>query len=294
MMLQVKLEDRAIYLDGFFGDSDEGGIDGPMMRAALDRLGSGDVFAWVNSPGGSVVHGEAVVEALRSHPGHVTTIASGLVASQAVSVYLAGDDRVTVGQVLFMIHGASTVVAGPRVELESALEALKRWDAQSIEYYVERTGLDRATVEAWHNDGRDHWFDAVEAQELGIVHDVRHYEAPPQATTATEERFAKMRRNSAVSDCRERIEAAKRILVESARAKRGPRPAAKAAIIEPRSAPIQRAELSESDLRFDRWRRLQGHLDVEFAQALARNRKLSAITGIELPRPQRIDARRLV
>lgn len=287
-MIQADISERTIFLDGFFGPAEDGGIDGPTFREVLDRLGPGDVFIVLNSPGGSVVHGEPVVQAIRNHPGHVTTIGNGLVGSQAVGVFLAGDDRVSIGQTLFMIHGASVVVAGPRRDLEDALDVLERWDAQSIEYYIERTGLDRATVEGWHNDGRDHWFNPTEALELGIVTDVRGFEPAPKPATEGQRALAAVNRNAEIRGHKARIDEARDVMTKAAQAKQQPRPAEQAATVYPESAPIAAAAMTEQEARFDRWRRLQNLLDIQFKHSLERRQRTFTLTGVLMPKPERL------
>jgi len=293
-VIQVDLENRVVHLDGFFGDSADGGIDGPLVREALGKLGPGDVSIWLNSPGGIVSHSAGVIAALEQHPGRITTVGTGIVASAALSVFLAGSERVAVGQTLYMSHGSWTSAVGHAVDLAESLDVLQKWDAQSVDYMAARLPhLDRATIEGWH-DGRDHWFDPWEAADLGIVTMVVDAERPEPAKSITEDRQQAIAAKSAQRAARDQVQAVRRTLETSLAARFEPRPAAEAAKRQPESRPAQRAAQTESDRRFERWRRLQDVLDRQFAAALSRNAKIKATCGIELKQPERLNAMKLL
>lgn len=70
------------------------------------------VNIFVCSPGGSVFAGMEIANAIRASKAQVNTIISGLAASIAAVIWLAGKERYTLPYSLLMIHGSSHLDGG--------------------------------------------------------------------------------------------------------------------------------------------------------------------------------------
>ena len=134
------------------------------VREALAEV-EGDVVVWINSPGGSVYEAGDIYTMLEKRAASgakVTTIASGVAASAAAMVFLAGTDRLIGGMTELMFHEASQgiVMFGKADEIaaeaEKTVGSLRKTNGQLVDRIVDRTGksTDEAArllrVESWY------------------------------------------------------------------------------------------------------------------------------------------------
>lgn len=126
------------------------------------------------SPGGSVIHGFALYDLLRSlsEAGHeVTTEVRGYCGSMASVIFLAGDVRRIGAQSFTHQHELSTITWGKMSELADEFDFAKRLEEKVASIYAARTKLtrkrffDKIRKTEW-------WADADEALSLGIATEV--------------------------------------------------------------------------------------------------------------------------
>lgn len=127
----------------------------------------------VDSPGGLVADAERIHWALRRHGGHVVTTAGRKVASAAVHVFLAGDERLAKPYSRFLIHGAAMEGTPDRGRWTaeahaSALAHLRITNARLVEAFIARTGGRRSFFET--AIAGEKWFGPDVAEEQGLVH----------------------------------------------------------------------------------------------------------------------------
>lgn len=151
----------------------------------------GDVLVKVNSYGGDIYEGIAIMHALRSHPGEVTVRVEGVAASAASVIAVGGADvlQLATGSEL-MIHMPWVETPGDAEELRKTADDLDRTAQSLAEIYAEKAG---GTPEQWLEMMRaETWFSAQEAVDAGLadaVVDSRAGKAPVLAG-ATRKRFA--------------------------------------------------------------------------------------------------------
>ena len=122
------------------------GVVGEDVRAAdvLKQIQAekGDTIEVViMSPGGSVLEGLAIYDALRASDKKIKTSALGMAASIASIIFMAGDDREVSDNAEIMVHNASVVTGGNKHTLKDAIETLDGMDNKLIDIYTARTGL---------------------------------------------------------------------------------------------------------------------------------------------------------
>lgn len=151
----------------FFGE----GFTAKRMSAALRSIGAeNDVTVSINSPGGDFFEGATIYNLLAEHKGHVTVNVSGLAASAASIIAMAGD-TIKISQVGFlMIHNAWGMVVGNRHEMKKAAEVFDIFDASMVDLYAARTGQDKKQV-AKLMDGET-WLNAQDAIDKGFASEV--------------------------------------------------------------------------------------------------------------------------
>jgi ATP-dependent Clp endopeptidase proteolytic subunit ClpP len=101
----------------------------------------------INSIGGSVDVGFDIYNYLKSLNVPITTIGSGVVASIATVIFMAGNERKLRKNTEFMIHLPSGSVSGTSSDIEAYSEMIKKYDKKLIDFYVESTGLQREAIE---------------------------------------------------------------------------------------------------------------------------------------------------
>ncbi|MGP9720957.1 head maturation protease, ClpP-related [Corynebacterium sp. AOP40-4SA-5] len=145
----------------------------------IHDLDGADLTLRVNSPGGDVYEGLAIMNALRSHKGTVTAVVEGLAASAASFIAVGGADRVVMRPTAeVMIHEAMSFVGGNAEDMTKAIADLDRISANLAGIYADKAGGDAGE---WRERMKaETWFSAEEAVEAGladVVEDGRTVEA---------------------------------------------------------------------------------------------------------------------
>lgn len=153
-------------------------VTGRSVRDTIDRLlaleaddPEAGITIIVNSPGGSVNDGYALVDMIRFIQCPVTIIGSGVVASMGISILLSvpADCRLSLPNTRYMLHQPRFMgtVRGVVSDLEiTALEMVKMKD-KSNEEVANATGQSIEKVDK--DTRRDLWLTAPEALEYGLV-----------------------------------------------------------------------------------------------------------------------------
>lgn len=110
----------------------------------LNALGDvNSLHVYINSPGGSVFEGQAIVSELRLRQKEqglkITAHIVGLAASMATLIAITADKVKMPKNALFMIHLASTVMSGNAEDLEEESALLTKIDNIAAELYAEKS-----------------------------------------------------------------------------------------------------------------------------------------------------------
>ena len=132
-----------------------------------------DIKLYINSPGGSVYDGLAIIDTMNYIGPDVQTIGIGLQASMGAMLLACGakGKRFVLPNARVMIHQPSygsgqAKVTDQEIELKEGLYLKKRL----IEILAEKTGKDAKQIE--RDMDRDNWMGAEEAVKYGIVDEV--------------------------------------------------------------------------------------------------------------------------
>ena len=133
----------------------------------LDALDVDELEVHINSPGGAVWDGLAIMNALKQHRARVTIIVDGLAASAASIIAMAGDEVVMAEGSQMMIHRASAGAWGNGEFLRDTAAILDKIDGNMASIYARRAGGSRA---AWLDImTAETWYDAAEAVDAGLA-----------------------------------------------------------------------------------------------------------------------------
>lgn len=160
-----------ILLYGIIGD-DWDGLDAntivPLISGSSD-----DLNVRINSPGGYVMEGLAILNALnraQSYGRKVTTHIDGLAASMGSVIAMAGSTRIMADNAMMMIHNPWDIAMGDAAELRRAADKLDMIRDQLVKVYGQKTGIDAADLIAMLDV--ETWFTADQALEQNFVTEV--------------------------------------------------------------------------------------------------------------------------
>lgn len=143
------------------------GVSAKDFARQLKAADGGDIHLKINSPGGDVWDGIAMHNDLAAHRGRVTVEVTGLAASAASIVAMAGDDLAIASNAFLMIHNAWTIAIGEKADFQKTVELLTQVDAALADTYVARSGLERDEVVAMMD--AETWLQGQEAVEQGLA-----------------------------------------------------------------------------------------------------------------------------
>ncbi|WP_313366618.1 head maturation protease, ClpP-related [Microbacterium sp.] len=147
----------------------EWGVSAKEFAAAVDALPAGttEILLLINSPGGEVWDGLAILNTLRKHPARVVAVVEGIAASAASFIAAGCDEMVMARNSEVYIHNAWGWASGDAEDMRAAAADLDRLDLNLASIYAEKSGK---TVEYWLAEmPRDRFMTAEEAVESGLA-----------------------------------------------------------------------------------------------------------------------------
>lgn len=131
-----------------------------------------DIKLYINSPGGSVYDGLAIIDTMNYIKPDVQTIGIGLQASMGAMLLSCGakGKRFVLPNARVMIHQPSSGTEGKITDQEIALKEGIYLKKRLAEIFAKNTGKDLKQVEK--DMDRDNWMSAEEALAYGIVDEV--------------------------------------------------------------------------------------------------------------------------
>jgi ATP-dependent protease ClpP protease subunit len=163
------------------------GMSAAEMADAVDELPSKvtDIRLLINSPGGDVFDGMAIMNVLSAHPARVTAVVQGLAASAASFIAVGVDELVMNPGSMLMIHDASTGVYGWASDMREVADLLDKISDNIASMYARKAGGENTD---WRDLMRaETWYTADEAVTAGLADRVQatsEADAPADADPA--------------------------------------------------------------------------------------------------------------
>ncbi|HNF06816.1 MAG TPA: Clp protease ClpP, partial [Mycobacterium sp.] len=149
-------------IDSWYGVSAEA-----LAREISSLDDSRELHVRINSPGGNIFDGVAILNALRGHPGKVTVFVDSLAASAASFLAMGGDEIVMNRDSEMMIHKGHGLVVGGADDMRQQADLIDRLNDKIAGIYAERAG---GSVEDWLAImDAETWYSAEEAVEAGLA-----------------------------------------------------------------------------------------------------------------------------
>jgi ATP-dependent protease ClpP protease subunit len=121
----------------------------------------------INSPGGEVVEGTAIYNALSRHEGGVTVHIDALAASMASVIAMSGNPVYMADNALLMIHDPWIMAGGNSEELRKNADLLDTMKNNLVRAYTKKTGIPEDEIATMM--GEETWMDSTTAVALGFV-----------------------------------------------------------------------------------------------------------------------------
>lgn len=158
----------------------------------LQELDVKTIALRINSPGGAVFDGHAILNALKRHPAQVTTYIDGWAASIASIIALAGERIVIADNAMLMIHNPHGWCEGEAGDMRKYADLLDQLQRSSAELYVGKCGKPLEDVVAKMD--AETWFTAEEAVEYGLADEITADGGPAERAQFGHEAVARFRR----------------------------------------------------------------------------------------------------
>ena len=162
------LKDRIIMLSGEINDQTANSIIAQLLF--LDAQDSTkDISIYINSPGGVITSGLAIMDTMNFIKSDVSTIAIGMAASMASVLLAAGTKgkRYALPNSTVLIHQQLGGAQGQATEIEIAAEEILKTRKKMNKILADATGQSIETIQ--RDTERDHYMTAPEAKEYGLI-----------------------------------------------------------------------------------------------------------------------------
>lgn len=162
------LRDRIIFLGGPIDDHLANIIIAQLLF--LESEGpKKDITMYINSPGGSVTAGMAILDTMNYVGSDVSTVCVGMAASAAAIILSAGKKgkRLALPNSEIMIHQPMTGVEGQASDIAITAKQILKIKEKINKMLAKNTGKSVAQVEK--DSDRDYFMTAEEAKDYGIV-----------------------------------------------------------------------------------------------------------------------------
>jgi len=161
------LKDRIILLSGEIDDNLSNIIVSELLY--LDSINHDDISLYINSPGGSITSGMAIMDTMNYIKSDVSTICLGMAASMGAFLLSCGKKgkRYILPNSEVMIHQPLGGVEGQATEIKIVAERILKLKEKLNMILAKNTKKDLKTITK--DTERDYFLDSKEALEYGIV-----------------------------------------------------------------------------------------------------------------------------
>ncbi|MFC2695340.1 MAG: ATP-dependent Clp endopeptidase proteolytic subunit ClpP [Lactobacillus sp.] len=162
------LKDRIIMLSGEVNDQMANSIIAQLLFLdAQDN--TKDISLYINSPGGVITSGMAIVDTMNFIKSDVSTIATGMAASMASIILASGakGKRFALPHATVLIHQPLGGAQGQATEIEIAAKEIVKTRKMINDVLHETTGQPLEKIQA--DTERDNYMTAQEAKDYGLI-----------------------------------------------------------------------------------------------------------------------------
>lgn len=166
------LNENLVFLNGPVTDESAASIVAQIMHIAAEKKHA-KISLYINSPGGSVTAGLAIIDAMNLVPNEVETVVIGQACSMGAVILANGSpgSRVALENARIMIHQPSGGVQGTAADIQTSFEEMTRLKEILYRILARKTGQTEEKIA--EDCGKDYFLSPDEALEYGLVDIVR-------------------------------------------------------------------------------------------------------------------------
>lgn len=162
------LKDRIVFLTGEINSASANIVVSELLY--LDSLNHEEISLYINSPGGEVNSGFAILDTMQFIKSDVRTIVVGMAASMAAFLLACGDKRCALKNAEVMIHQPLGGIQGQATDIKIVADHIIKTREKLVRILAEKTKKSASVIEA--DIERDHYMDAEEALAYGMIDEI--------------------------------------------------------------------------------------------------------------------------
>jgi ATP-dependent Clp protease protease subunit len=164
------MKDRIIFLTGVVDGNMSDIIQAQLLF--LDSIENKDIILYINSPGGSVLHGLGIVDVMNYIKSDVATTNIGMAASMGSVLLSSGvkGKRSSLNFSRVMIHQVSSGASGNLQDLRISQMESEKYNYILFRILAENSGKD--FYEVLEAARRDKWLNSQEALDFGFIDEI--------------------------------------------------------------------------------------------------------------------------
>ncbi|ODN41606.1 head maturation protease, ClpP-related [Piscirickettsia litoralis] len=124
----------------------------------------------INSPGGSVTEGAAMINCIKELDSRCIATVEGVAASMASLIAVSASKTKMAKNAMMMIHHPMKAMQGNAKEMVQTAKTLQGMSEIMIEGYQAKTGLSNDEIDAMLD--KEFWMDSKKAKELGFADEI--------------------------------------------------------------------------------------------------------------------------
>jgi len=162
------LKDRIIFIGSEINDHVSNIVAAQLLFLEADDPDK-DIYMYINSPGGNVHSGLAILDTMQYVKPDVCTTCLGLAASMAAVLLMAGDrgKRTSLPNARIMLHQPFGGGRGVASDIEIIAKEILRTRDTLVGIIAEKTGQNRKRIMA--DIDRDYYMSPEEAKDYGLI-----------------------------------------------------------------------------------------------------------------------------
>ncbi len=164
------LKNRIVMLSGEINDDMANLVVAQLLY--LDSLNHDTISLYINSPGGVITAGMAILDTMNFIQSDVSTICIGMAASMAAFLLSCGSKgkRYALPNAEVMIHQPLGGAQGQATEIQIAAEHILKMKKRLNQLLAQNTGQSLEQIE--QDTERDYFLDAKEAKTYGLIDEI--------------------------------------------------------------------------------------------------------------------------
>lgn len=166
---RAQIDDRVVHLEGAVDERQASYITQTLLH--LNKISKQPIQLYINSPGGSVLDGLAIIDVMKDIEAPVYTCVKGLAASMGAAILSQGDKRFALPNATVMLHQVSSGTQGNIQDMEVSLDFTKQLNEKLLKMIAK--SCKKTVTQLKKDTQRDSWMFAEDALKYGIIDEVK-------------------------------------------------------------------------------------------------------------------------